>query len=293
MKKIFNITIVAITAIVLLISSCERELMSYEGDPGIYFAVQTGRVEGNEGTWPYSPYTNVEFVKIVGDTYTANIKVMATGKTEDYDRVFLISVNPDSTTAIAGVDYETIPTEGIIPAGKLVTYIPVVLHRTETMGIEAVEIGLQLIANNHFKLTFPNWGAPTDLKDGTVYNEFDASKHTIRANDILVKPAQWLGGFYQYEAGNPEFNAFGEFSAKKFKILSELTGYVYTDFMTNPPMTSGLQALLGRRLADYLIAEYKARRAITENDGRLMWADGCPWKSYENVPWDGVYVNYW
>ncbi|GHT67297.1 hypothetical protein AGMMS50239_30200 [Bacteroidia bacterium] len=290
--KNFIIAITVLTVMSLL-ESCERELMSYEGDPGIYFAVQSGRVEGNEKTWPYSPYTTVEFVKITGDTYTVNLKIMATGEVKEYDRPFRISLDLETTTGISGVDYETIPTEGIIPAGKLVTYFPIVLHRTVIMEADTVKIGLQLAANEHFKLTFPSWGAPTDLKDGTVYNDFDASKHVIRAMDILVQPAQWLGGFNQYETGNPEFNTFGAFTPKKFKLLSELTGYVYTDFMTNPPMTAGLQAVLGRFLADYLIAEYKAGRAVTENDGRLMWADGCPWKSYAGIPWNGEYVDYW
>jgi hypothetical protein len=161
------------------------------------------------------------------------------------------------------------------------------------MANGVVKIGMRLVENEHFRLTFPAWGPPADLDDGTVYAGFDASRHVIRVNDILVQPAQWLGGFDQYTGGNPEFNTFGAFTREKFELLSSLTGYSYLDFMTSPPMTYGLQALLGRRLADHLIAEYKARRAVTENDGRLMWASGCPWKSYAGIPWDGVYVDYW
>lgn len=40
--KNFIIAITVLTVMSLL-ESCERELMSYEGDPGIYFAVQSGR----------------------------------------------------------------------------------------------------------------------------------------------------------------------------------------------------------------------------------------------------------
>jgi hypothetical protein len=276
----------------VILGACTGEMISYEGGSGIYFAMQAGNPYF-QSSWPYSPYSDVEFVKIVEDTHTLYIKVMATGEASAVDRTFLIAVDPDSTTATAGVDYEPIAREWTLPAGKLEARVPVVLHRAARMATEEVTIGLQLIENEHFKLTFRHWGPPADLTGGTVYSDFDASRHLLRVNDILVQPAQWLGGFYQYEAGNPEFNTFGAFTPKKFKLLSALTGYVYIDFMTDPPMSFGLQAVLGRLLASHLIAEYRAGRAVTENDGRLMWADGCPWKSYENVPWDGVYVNYW
>ncbi|MDR2130497.1 MAG: DUF4843 domain-containing protein [Odoribacteraceae bacterium] len=292
MRKIYTI-IPGVMVLLQLPIACEREMISYQGVEGIYFAVQTGRESGSEGSWPYSPYTDVEFVKSPEDTRVVRIKVMATGKTKPYDRSFPIAIHRDSTTAEEGVDYDPIPAEGTIPSGEVMTYIPIVLHRTPAMATGVLKIGLKLQPNEHFQLTFPHWGPPTDLTDGTVHEGFDASMHVIRANDILVQPANWLGGFYQYEAGNPEFNTFGAFTRKKFELLSSLTGYVYIDFMTNPPMSIGLQSLLGRRLADHLIAEYKAGQAITEDDGRLMWASGCPWKSYAGVPWNGIYVDYW
>ncbi|MDR2413703.1 MAG: DUF4843 domain-containing protein [Odoribacteraceae bacterium] len=289
MKKLHAILIAA----ACLSSACEREMISYQGVEAVYFAVQAGRAAGSESSWPYSPYTDVEFVKIESDTYIANIKVMATGETKPVDRPFILLLDADSTTAVAGEDYEPLPSGGVIPAGECVAYLPVTLHRTAAMASGVVKIGLRLVENEHFLLTFPEWGPPVDLDDGTVYTGFDASRHVVRVNDVLVQPAQWLGGFDQYTAGNPEFNTFGAFTRKKFEILSSITGYTYLDFMTSPPMTFGLQALLGRRLADYLVAEYKAGRAITESDGRLMWASGCPWKSYAGIPWDGAYVDYW
>jgi hypothetical protein len=290
MKKYITIAIVALC---WMFSACEREMMSYEGVEGIYFAVQSGRVEGNEGGWPYAPYTDVEFVKIVGNTCTVNLKVMATGEMKAHDRPFRVMIDPETTTGNPDVDYDALPAEGVMPAGELVTHVPVVLHRSAAMASDVVEIGLKLEANEHFQLTFPRWGAPKDLTDGTVHEDFDASKHVIRANDVLVRPANWLGDFNQYDDTRPEFNVFGAFTRKKFELLSSLTGYTYADFMTDPPMTTGLQAVLGRRLADYLISEYRAGRAVTEDDGRLMWADGCDWRSYEGIPWDGVYVDYW
>ena len=48
-----------------LMQGCEREMMDYQGKPGIYFAVQHGFAGGNETIWPYQPLTNIEFFKIM------------------------------------------------------------------------------------------------------------------------------------------------------------------------------------------------------------------------------------
>ena len=63
----------------LMLSGCEKDLMDYEGLEGVYFAVQWGDSWGSEKTWPYQPYTNVNFISLPGDTATLSVKVMATG----------------------------------------------------------------------------------------------------------------------------------------------------------------------------------------------------------------------
>ena len=35
--------------------ACERDLMSYEGEEAIYFAVQSGHSYASEKDWPYMP----------------------------------------------------------------------------------------------------------------------------------------------------------------------------------------------------------------------------------------------
>ena len=46
----------------LMLSGCEKDLMDYEGLEGVYFAVQWGDSWGNENSWPYQPYTDVNFI---------------------------------------------------------------------------------------------------------------------------------------------------------------------------------------------------------------------------------------
>ena len=64
--------------------ACERDLMSYEGEEAIYFAVQSGHSYASEKDWPYMPYTLAEFGKVQEDTMVVNIKVMITGPEKDY-----------------------------------------------------------------------------------------------------------------------------------------------------------------------------------------------------------------
>ena len=76
-----------------MLSGCEKDLMDYEGLEGVYFAVQWGDSWGNENSWPYQPYTDVNFISLPGDTATLSVKVMATGPVKAYDRIFLVEVS--------------------------------------------------------------------------------------------------------------------------------------------------------------------------------------------------------
>lgn len=121
MKKILY----TLTVLLLLCVACERDLMSYEGEESIYFAVQYGNSWGSENDWPYMPYSYAEFGRILEDTMVMKIKVMITGPQKDYPRPFKVVVNVDSTTAREGIDYEPLEEEYVIEANSTYTYIPV------------------------------------------------------------------------------------------------------------------------------------------------------------------------
>lgn len=65
-----------------------------------------GEIPGEmKNSWPYQPYTDVNFISLPGDTATLSVKVMATGPVKAYDRIFLVEVNPDSTDLTENVGY--------------------------------------------------------------------------------------------------------------------------------------------------------------------------------------------
>ncbi|MCK7558441.1 DUF4843 domain-containing protein [Chitinophaga sedimenti] len=148
----------AFVLISLLLPSCKKEMMSYEGMEGVYFAARSGPYYASPQTWPYRPYTNVQFVSQPSSVteVTIRIPIMITGPMKNYDRPFIVEVNPDSTTATENVHYLPIGRTFIVPADSIFGYIPVTLKRTADMLTENKKLGLRLVANEHFGWHSPN-----------------------------------------------------------------------------------------------------------------------------------------
>ncbi len=275
---------IAIFIFLLPIMSCEKEMMDYEGVEGIYFAVQYGSSYGNERVWPYQPSSNVEFVKLTGNETTYQVKVMITGAVKDYDRKFKVEINPDSTTAVLGVHYKALPEGLIIPAHAISATVPVTLMRTADLGTEVKTIGLRLVENENFKLSFPEWDAiPGYTASATpIIQEFNASLHTIRVNDFMVKPAVWIGSI---QAENRESGQWGAFSRKKIELMCTLLDLTYADFSSTVTMPTVRSGLVASECAQYLIERFNAGDPVLEDDGRLMFIGNVPWTSYIGVPW--------
>jgi len=285
MKRIIYCLILLAT--VFQSASCKKEMMGYEGMEGVYFAVRSGPYYATPSTWPYRPYTNVEFVKYPGNVQelSINIKVMITGPAKDYDRPFRVEVNPDSTNAQAGVHYLPLAETVIIPANAMEGYIPVTLKRTPDMLLENKKIGLRLIANEHFGLAFPDWKAFPDLGVASRGNDtaWDATLHTINVNDLMVQPAVWRGSLV---AGtNRETGSWGGFTRKKMELMCQLFNLKYEDFSTDVTMTLVLSNLITSEMTRYLVNQFNAGTPVKEDDGRLMWAGSVPWTSIVGVPY--------
>lgn len=269
---------------VLSLPACKKEIRGYEGAEGVYFAVQSGASWGTESTMPFRPYTNVEFVKVPQDTTVVNIKVMITGPVKNYDRPFKIAINPDSTTAQQGVHYLAIPAQVVIPANAYLAYVPVTLMRTPDLETDTKKIGLRLLANEHFQLSFPEWDALPGYTATTtgIDSQFNASLHTIRVNDFLVQPAVWVGSV---QDGNREAGIWGAFTRKKIELMYRLFNLTYADFGSTTTMPSVRSSLIASEGGKYLLEQFNAGNPILEDDGRLMFIGSVPWTSYIGVKW--------
>jgi hypothetical protein len=274
-------------ALVLPSASCKKEMMGYEGMEGVYFAVTSGPYYAAPSSWPYRPYTNIEFVKYAGSVkeLSTNIRVMITGPVKDYDRPFRVELNPDSTTAQVGVHFLPIGETFVIPANSIYGYIPVTLKRTPDMTVQNKKIGLRLVANEQFGLAFPEWKAIPGL--GTSYlgtdTAFDATLHTINVNDLMVQPAVWRGSVVA--ATNRETGSWGAFTRKKLELMCQLFNLTYPDFASDVTMTLVLSNLIASEMTRYLIDQFNAGTPVKEDDGRLMWCGSVPWTSIVGVPY--------
>ncbi|MCM1032044.1 MAG: DUF4843 domain-containing protein [Oscillibacter sp.] len=259
MKRLIYIWVVFLFCV-----ACERDLMSYEGEEAIYFAVQSGNSWGSERDWPYMPYSLAEFGSILEDTLTVRIKVMITGGEKDYPRWFKVVVNSDSTTAKEGVHYRTLADEYILDANSSCAYVPVLLYRQPEMKTDTVTLGLKLIANDYFSLTFDEFVKMDKFTNGSVvYDSFDATMHKILMTDIMPQPKQWS----TWE--------FGTFTPKKLNLICQKLDYTYEDFQNDKKITYLQQMVISRKFSEILNQAYYDGEPILEDNGQLMWVSGC------------------
>lgn len=278
MKKI--VTYILIFHLAAVFTSCEKEIMGYKGKEGVYFAVQHGAQHLT--SWPYQPYSNVDFVTIGKDEIDFSIKVSITGPLKDYDRTFHVEVDPDSTTAEAGKHFVSVKRDWTIPAGAISTNIVVRLKRTPDLEIQPKTLGLRLVATTDFSLSFPEWDAIPNLTAGTIVPEFDASLHSLRINDIMVRPAIWSGSV---QPGNRESGLLGVFTRKKMEFLIQNLGLTYDDFSSAEKMPMARMLLISSDATAILVQRFKAKNPVLEDDGRLMWLGTVPWTTIIGVPY--------
>lgn len=280
MKKIlFYILMFQVSA---FFASCEKELMSYEGKEGVYFAVRHGDTHRAESSWPYQPFSNVDFVRIGTDETVFAVKVDITGPVKDYDRTFHVEVNPDSTTATLGVHYEAVQRDWVIPAGSISTNVSVRLKRSPDLEEEPKTLGLRLVPSQDFALSFPEWDAIASLDGGMAVDEFDASLHMLKLNDVMIRPAVWSGSI---QAGNRESGMFGQFTRRKMEFFEEYLGLKYEDFASDETMPMARMKLISSDGAAILLKRFNENNPVLEDDGRLMWMGSLPWTSYIGVPY--------
>lgn len=261
---------------------CKKEMMSYKGNVGVYFAVQHGNEYLGEESWPYQPFSTVSFFKYDTSEIIYPLKVRVTGPVEDYDRYFNLEVNRDSTTAELNVHYREIPTQVTVAAGATTAYVEVHLLRAADLQQKERTLGLKLLPNKYFGLSFPDWHALPELTGGDIVGEFDASMHTLHINDFLVEPAVWYGSI---QDGNRESGLWGVFTRKKLDLMTEVMGVTYGDFASDQTMPLVRAMLITNELQEYLKERYNAGDPVLEDDGRLMWLGSVPWSSYIGVPW--------
>ena len=276
--------------IIILFSafSCSKtELIDYQGKEGIYFYVQRMPISGYGDTtmWSANASTSIEFTKIpVADT-VLKLRVRITGNIKDYDRPIKVIVNKDSTSALENTNFEMMQENHMVKAGLHYCDIPVKIKRADNLQSATLRLTLQLLENEHFRLAFEKlFSFPGIMAMPKEDEGHDPAFHHIYMNYFLVRPSEWVPKF-DYQAGVAEGGLLGQFSEKKFKLISQVCNVTYDEFTSPLEMPNIRVQVISQQMRAYLINQFNSGNPVLEDDGRLMWVMTVPWTSYIGVPY--------
>ncbi len=188
--KIKNIILVLV--LVLSLVACEQsEVMDYSLEGKVYFYERTviNTVESRVSEKNFS--FALQNSSLMVDTFLIKVRLM--GDVVDTDRSFKATVLSESSTAVAGTHYKLL--DGVMEANEYISYLPVVLYRTDDTQEEAVSIDLEITDEG-------------DLGKGYV----DDLNFTLTWGDILLEPDHW-----------PEY-FFGVYSENKYRFAIDVLG---------------------------------------------------------------------
>ena len=284
MKKTLLLMIFA--SLLISMVSCEKELMDYQGENSIYFDVRRGKDFRDSSFWARQYYTHVNFIEIVGDTFTLDLRVAISGPVTNYPRTFIVDVVEDSTTAVEGVNYD-FQREWVVPAGSHEARIKVNLYKQEDLEENPRTIMFRVQENENFttNLNFDKElpGRDNLLEDEKKYNS-DPRFHTVELAFSIKKPEDWWG--YDYPDSKIEMDVFGAFTAKKYLLMLDVMGYTESMFCEIIKSKDNAE-VIGEIFARYLVQQFQKGEPVLEKDGRLMWVQALqvvyknPWTYYQ------------
>lgn len=278
MKKTLYI-IGAIILSVVSLTSCEEELMDYEGESALYFDVRLYPSHIDKSLWPHRLSTEVTFGNVMEDDLEVVIPVRTTGVSTDYDRPYKVEIVADSTTARLDIDFSDLQTDRVIKAGQTSDTIRFKAHRTDEIFEDTVRLQIRLLPNEHFITNFKEYGEPgsyfsyVTVGGSQSSKEFDvnadAGIHNIYIYDTMTQPKGWWGSALG--------GIGGTFSAKKIRLMMELCNCDLSAFETMGTMPSSRFTSYCEKLGKYLIEQAKLGpdHLVLEKDGTLMWVNYC------------------
>lgn len=259
--------LMALFAIVLSIGSCERDTITYEGEDCIYFDVRRGAEWLT--AWAHQFYSTVSFGSTMDNEISLEIPVRISGLPSDHDRVFTIRANADSTTAVAGEDYEALASQYVVKAGETGTTVKVVFHRTPRMEGDTLRLQLRLDDTPGLSKLYTQFDdeVPAAYRDANPLFDYnhDASVHNIFIFDVMTRPEQWSG------SDITGTGTFGKFSPTKWKLMMDITGTTIDDYSSATTMPQARMNAIGETMAKYLLEKARMREPVLDDDGTMMY----------------------
>ena len=253
----------------LMLSGCSQDLMEYEGKECIYFNAVHPNKNLDENMWPHEHFSFVSFGNLTVDETDLNVDIKATGAVKDFDRSFQVVVVQDSTTAVKDRDYTGLLDTYTIKAGQTSTQVQLKVKRTPEMDGDTLRLQLKLIPNQHFDVAFHNYeddGFYEPEKHEKFGYNTDASVHNYFFYDVLSRPDTWQGG-----VNNNGQGTLGNFSAKKYRLLMEISGTTVKDWESKETMPSIRVKAIAEIASEYLLEQARKKEPVLDEDGTMMY----------------------
>lgn len=247
MKAIYLACVICLCGLIL--GSCEKDLLVYNGGSGIYFDNNEILHDTISISWGMKPGDVKE------QTLTLNVELYGTVK--PYDRKFSIEVIADANDTLRaeeGVDYKSFPTEYVMKAGAAEASIDVPLLRREDLSEKPRRFTIRLIENDELQFLY---GRLTAV-DSVNYRELDYQRVIIMDEDF-PRPDWW----YRYGESR-----FGEFSQTKASLICDVMGIDREEWMKmQGRVTAGYLSYVGKYMHQYL---QNQEEPILDEDGEPM-----------------------
>lgn len=282
MKRYISLFYLATVLLPALFTSCEKDTMTYQGKDAIYFNVRRGAEWIDPELWAHQHFSLVPFGATAENTYALDLSVCVTGMPSDVDRSFSITVVKDSTTLKEG-DWVELEPEYVIKAGETKTDVRITFNRAPHMENDTLNIQFALQENEHFSLMFdefgkaPQWYSP-ESNPAFDYNK-SANVHNVFVFDVMSRPSRWIG------IDATGLGLWGRFSAKKWKLMMDLTGTAVEDYDDITTMPDARRMAIAQTCLLYCIDKAEKRTPILDEDGSMMFffhsSITTPWEPFQ------------
>lgn len=193
--KTLKLNILAAIAMMLCLCACNKDVMTYEDDPRVYFFERANDLVKTRLT-----FKSYSFLLLPSSVLqdTLRIKVKTMGLPADRDRIVRGETITEGTTAVEGTHFKFI--DGMVRAGQTEGTLNVLLLRTPDIKGKTVSLNLKIAET-------------ADFKPGVVEDNF----FTLSWSDNLVKPSNWDAfiGLSTY---------FGAYSNVKYRFIIDVLG---------------------------------------------------------------------
>lgn len=216
--------------IVLLCWNCEEDKLEvYKGAGSVYFCYPKVTSEVSD---IYMDTTVFSFAMFnVRDT-VVRLSVKALGDMVDQERTFRVQL--ESATAVAGVNYDELQAEYILPKDSVYGEIPIHIYRAG-LSDTTVSLELRLVSNEYFAQNIPHKVVDKDT--------IDITRHVLMFTSKLTQPSMWMTSMLGY------------FSEAKFNFFNQEMGFEPADWFTSD---TEIKSSLGSKMiiAEVYFANY-------------------------------------